>query len=69
MLHSAVIDGTLAMVKYLVELGAHVNSKTTKYFTVLYNAVGKCSLEVIKYLDKQGVVEQQCFALLLLEVN
>ncbi|XP_028395304.1 uncharacterized protein LOC114519378 [Dendronephthya gigantea] len=49
-LHSAVTEGTLEIVKYLVQKGADLNGKKTNGSTVLHSAVAKGNLEIVKYL-------------------
>ena len=53
-LHSAVTEGTLKIVKYLVEQGADVKGKTTKGDTEQHLAVDKEDLGMVKYLVEQG---------------
>ncbi|XP_028397129.1 ankyrin-3-like [Dendronephthya gigantea] len=49
-LHTAVIEGSVKIVKYLVEQGADVNGKNVAGTTVLHTAVFKGSLEMVKFL-------------------
>ena len=54
MLHSAVTNGRLEMVKYLVKKGADVNDKDIDGWRVLHDAAGAGELQIVKYLVEQG---------------
>jgi ankyrin repeat protein len=53
-LHYATTCGSLEIVKYLVEHGAEVNSKTVYDETALHFAAKSGSFETVKYLIEQG---------------
>ena len=53
-LMNASINGNLAVVKYLIEIGVDVNSETYDSFTPLIYASLHGHLEVVKYLIEQG---------------